>query len=62
MTTNKSNDSEKKLQPQTNNTIDEKDVIEGIKVEIPAYKNMQAGDTIEIYWGDEWNIEKKEEK
>ncbi|MED1559912.1 hypothetical protein ACQKD9_05580 [Bacillus paramycoides] len=66
MTNNKSNDSKEELAitktPDTGELINIENAREGVQVTIPAYDNMREGDEIQIYWGDEWNIEEGEEK
>ncbi|MFL0490531.1 MULTISPECIES: hypothetical protein [Bacillus] len=66
MTNNKSNDSKEELAipkiPDTDELINIEDAREGVQVIIPAYENMREGDGIQIYWGDEWNIEEGEKK
>jgi hypothetical protein len=54
MPTNESNNSKKELASRKIQNIDELNDVEDV--------NMQDGDGISIYWGDEWNIEKGEEK
>ncbi|WP_025149533.1 hypothetical protein [Bacillus sp. H1a] len=65
MTNNKSNDSKEELAipktPDTDELINIENAREGVQVTIPAYDNMREGDEIQIYWGDEWNIEEGEE-
>ncbi|MGU3373081.1 hypothetical protein [Bacillus mycoides] len=63
MTTNKSNDSEKELTPLDIDIIDMGDARKGVQVTIPAYTNMEAGDTIQLYWGSrtlDYKIDKAE--
>ncbi|MBK5431804.1 hypothetical protein ACFVWC_18115 [Bacillus mycoides] len=63
MVTNKSNDSEKELKPLDIDMIDMEDAREGVQVTIPAYTNMKAGDTIQLYWDGyelEHNLHKDE--
>ncbi|MGF9965951.1 hypothetical protein [Bacillus rhizoplanae] len=54
MPTNESNNSKKELASRKTQNIDELNDTEEV--------SMQDGDGISIYWGDEWNIEKGEEK
>lgn len=54
MPTNESNNSKKELASRKIQNINESNDVEDV--------SMQDGDGISIYWGDEWNIEKGEEK
>ncbi|MGQ7772730.1 hypothetical protein [Bacillus sp. WC2507] len=66
MTNDKSNDSKAELAPpritDTDELINIEDAREGVQVTIPAYDNMREEDEVQIYWGDEWNIEEGEKK
>lgn len=66
MTNDKSNDTKEELAPpritDTDELINIEDAREGVQVTIPAYDNMREGDEVQIYWGDEWNIEEGEKK
>ncbi|HDR4864604.1 TPA: hypothetical protein QCR55_000936 [Bacillus cereus] len=66
MTNDKSNDSKEELAPpritNTDELINIEDAREGVQVTIPAYDNMREEDEVQIYWGDEWNIEEGEKK
>lgn len=66
MTNDKSNDSKEELAipkiPGTDELINIEDAREGVQVTIPAYDKMREGDEVQIYWGDEWNIEEGEKK
>lgn len=66
MDNNKSNASKEELAIQnildTYKLINMEDAREETEVTIPAYENMREGDTIDVFWGDEWNIEKGEKK
>ncbi|HFK1771013.1 MULTISPECIES: hypothetical protein [Bacillus] len=66
MTNDKSNDTKEELAPpritDTAELINIEDAREGVQVTIPAYDNMRKGDEVQIYWGDEWNIEEGEKK
>ncbi|MBO1582397.1 hypothetical protein [Bacillus sp. XF8] len=54
MSTNKPNSSKKELAPKKIQHTNELNATEDV--------NMQDGDGISIYWGDEWNIEEGEKK
>lgn len=66
MTNDKSNDTKEELAPpritDTDELINIEDAREGVQVTIPAHDNMREGDEVQIYWGDEWNIEEGEKK
>ncbi|WP_439741789.1 hypothetical protein [Bacillus pseudomycoides] len=63
MTTNKRNDSEKEFEPSIINLNDELNIIDnGVTARVDAYQNLQTEDTVTLFWGDEWNIEKGEKK
>ncbi|MFJ8240806.1 hypothetical protein [Bacillus tropicus] len=66
MTNDKSNDSKEELTPpritDTEGLTNREDAKEGVQVTIPAYESMREGDRIDVFWGDEWNIEEGEKK
>ncbi|PDY46135.1 hypothetical protein [Bacillus pseudomycoides] len=63
MTNNKRNDSEKEFEPSIINLNDELNIIDnGVTERVDAYQNLQAEDTVTLFWGDEWNIEEAEKK
>ncbi|MGG2017042.1 hypothetical protein [Bacillus sp. S10(2024)] len=59
MTTNKRNNSEKGFEPSILN-LNEMD--KGVTARGKADQNLQAEDTVTLFWGDEWNIEEDEKK
>ncbi|PDY47576.1 hypothetical protein [Bacillus pseudomycoides] len=63
MTTNKRNNSEKEFEPSIINLNAELNIIDnGVTARVDAYQNLQTEDTVTLFWGDEWNIEKGEKK
>ncbi|SFK01518.1 MULTISPECIES: hypothetical protein [unclassified Bacillus (in: firmicutes)] len=59
MTTNKRNDLEKEFELSILN-LNEMD--KEVTTRGKANQNLQAEDTVTLFWGDEWNIEEAEKK
>ncbi|WP_242225372.1 hypothetical protein [Bacillus cereus group sp. BfR-BA-01380] len=59
MTTNKRNDSEKEFEPSI---INLNEIDKGVTARVKTDQNLQAEDTVTLFWGDEWNIEEAEKK
>lgn len=59
MATSKRNHSEKELELSI---INLNEIDKGATARVKTDQNLQAEDTVTLFWGDEWNIEKAEKK